>query len=99
MNPLEGGQRVSSITGTSSSTVQNILHWKVDFSSNRFSRDFYSVCQGGQGCVSPARSTVLRDVLIQHFCQVRTPVYVVPVPRQRQSTHICVHVRLNTLFI
>jgi len=81
MDPLIGGQCVTSVTRSGlTSAVQNILNGQIDFLATAISCDFDSVGQGREGCMGPAGSAVLGDVLVQVFGDVGGPVYVAPVP-------------------
>ena len=48
-------------------TIQNVLDAKDDVVPLPLSRDFDPVLEARDGSVRPATTTVLRDVLVQHF--------------------------------
>jgi hypothetical protein len=65
-HPLEGGKVVSTVTSVHVSLARDqVLGRDVDIGPHGLTGDLHAVGEDGSSSVSPARSTVLRDVLVE----------------------------------
>lgn len=68
-------------SSNTASAIEHPLNTQVDIISNSMPSNFDTICQSRQCTVSPARPTVLWNVLIQRMRQERMTRNVPPVPR------------------
>mmetsp|Transcript_49290 Transcript_49290/g.111775 ORF Transcript_49290/g.111775 Transcript_49290/m.111775 type:complete len:252 (-) Transcript_49290:54-809(-) len=76
--PLVHRTSRATIAASGIRTVQNVLHRQIDVNTFATTRNLHSISQGRHSPVSPARSTVLRNVLVSAHRAIVHPVLVAP---------------------
>jgi hypothetical protein len=61
-----------------STAIEHVLDREVDVDSLRLAGNFDAVAKGRHGAVRPARSTVLRDVLVPAHGAVVDTIFIAP---------------------
>jgi hypothetical protein len=90
VNELVSSSGITTIARTSSvgTTVQDILDRKVDINTSSFTSDLNTISEGRHSTVSPARTAVLRNVLVEGFGSIANSSNVAPIEAGRESSGV-----------
>ena len=77
-NPLVGTINGTTVAGSGSAAIEQMLDGGSDVDTLGASGDLYTISQGGHGTVGPAGTAVLRNVLVSGDSAVVHTVLVAP---------------------
>jgi hypothetical protein len=80
--------RISSVTWSTGLTINNYLWRKSHVWPNSFSNNINSISKWTSRAVSPAGTTISRDMLISWPWKIINTAYISPIPRFWQSAEI-----------